>query len=71
MKPVTDRVAVAVPNAAALFDSSYRYGYAFDDIGNRDTAAERGTNFASAANALNQYTNILSGLAPFSSRIRP
>lgn len=48
-----------VTNAAALFDSNYRYGYAFDAIGNRDTAAERGTNFAYTANVLNQYTNIL------------
>ena len=46
-------------NAAALFDSNYRYGYAFDDIGNRNTAAERGTNFMYSANAMNQYTNIL------------
>ena len=55
-----------VTNALAAADLAYRYGYAFDDIGNRNTAAERGTNFAYTANALNQYTGILGGLAPFS-----
>ena len=51
MKPVTNRVAVAVTNAAALLDSNYRYGYAFDDIGNRDTAPE----FATIEESQNRY----------------
>ena len=49
--------------AYSLFSILYLSG---SGIGNRNTAAERGTNFAYTANALNQYTNILSGIAPFS-----
>ena len=45
-------------NAAAAVDSAYRYSYAFDDIGNREAATERGTNSFYAANKLNQYTSI-------------
>ena len=45
-------------NAVATVDSDYRYTYAFDDIGNRETASERGTNICYSANALNQYTSI-------------
>ena len=33
-------------NAVASVDSEYRYAYDFDDIGNRETATERGTNSA-------------------------
>ena len=31
-------------NATATVFAAYRYGYDFDDIGNRKTSAERGTN---------------------------
>ena len=41
-------------NATAEVDSAYRYGYAFDDIGNRETSSERGTNVPYADNHLNQ-----------------
>ena len=49
-------------NATDMVDASYRYGYAFDDIGNRKTSAERETNFTYAANNLNQYTTVGHGL---------
>ena len=39
-------------------DSACRYAYDFDDIGNRETSSERGTNSVYAANQLNQYTEI-------------
>ena len=42
-------------NAVAAVDSDYRYDYDFDDIGNRETSSERGTNSVYAANQLNQY----------------
>ena len=45
-------------NAVAAVDSNYRYTYDFDDIGNRKTSSERGTNSVYAANQLNQYTEI-------------
>ena len=45
-------------NAVASVDSDYRYSYAFDDIGNRETSSERGTNSVYAANQLNQYTAV-------------
>lgn len=45
-------------NAVAAVDSDYRYAYDFDDIGNRETSSERGTNPVYAANQLNQYTEI-------------
>ena len=45
-------------NAVAAVDPDYRYSYAFDDIGNRETSSERGTNSVYAANQLNQYTAI-------------
>jgi len=45
-------------NAVAAVDSDYRYSYAFDDIGNRETSSERGTNSVYAANQLNQYTAV-------------
>jgi RHS repeat-associated protein len=45
-------------NAVASVDSDYRYAYAFDDIGNRESSSERGTNSVYAANQLNQYTEI-------------
>ena len=45
-------------NAVAAVDSDYRYYYAFDDIGNRETSSERGTNSVYAANRLNQYCSI-------------
>ena len=45
-------------NATAAIDSDYRYGYDFDDIGNRKTSAERGTNSVYTASQLNQYTAV-------------
>ena len=45
-------------NAVASVDSNYRYAYDFDDIGNRETSSERGTNSVYAANQLNQYTAV-------------
>ena len=45
-------------NAVAAVDSNYRYAYDFDDIGNRESSSERGTNSVYAANNLNQYTAI-------------
>ena len=45
-------------NAVAAVDSDYHYDYDFDDIGNRETSYERGTNYAYTANSLNQYTAI-------------
>ena len=45
-------------NATAEVDAAYRYGYDFDDIGNRETSSERDTNHTYAANSLNQYTEI-------------
>ena len=36
-------------NAVASVDSDYRYSYDFDDIGNRETSSERGTNSVYAA----------------------
>ena len=46
-------------NATAAVDSAYRYGYDFDDIGNRRTSVERGASSDYEANNLNQYTEIL------------
>ena len=45
-------------NVVAAVDSDYRYAYDFDDIGNRETSSECGTNVVYAANSLNQYTVI-------------
>ena len=45
-------------NAVAAVDSNYRYAYDFDDIGNRETSSERGTNSLYYANNLNQYTAV-------------
>ena len=45
-------------NAIAAVDAAYRYGYNFDDIGNRKTSAERGTNSVYTASQLNQYTAV-------------
>jgi len=45
-------------NAVAAVDSDYRYAYDFDDIGNRETSSERGTNSVYTANQLNQYTAV-------------
>ena len=45
-------------NATATVEAAYRYGYAFDDIGNRATSSERGTNATYAANNLNQYMSV-------------
>ena len=45
-------------NAVAAVDSNYSYAYDFDDIGNRKTSSERGTNSVYTANQLNQYTMV-------------
>ena len=45
-------------NAVASLDSGYRYAYDFDEIGNRESSSERGTNSVYTANSLNQYTGI-------------
>ena len=45
-------------NAVASVDSDYRYAYDFDDIGNRETSSERGTNSVYTANNLNQYNAV-------------
>ena len=45
-------------NAVAAIDSDYRYAYDFDEIGNRETSFERGTNSIYCANNLNQYTAV-------------
>ena len=39
------------------------YQYQYDDIGNRETSSERGTNSVYAANNLNQYTSISNSAA--------
>ena len=43
-------------NSVASVDSAYRYMYDFDDIGNRETVTEQGTNVLYSVNSLNQYT---------------
>ena len=45
-------------DAMAAVDSDYRYAYDYDDIGNRKTAVERGTNIVYATNQLNQYSSV-------------
>ena len=45
-------------NAVAAVDSDYRYAYDFDDIGNRESSSERGTNSVYTSNNLNQYTAV-------------
>ena len=45
-------------NATSAVDADYRYCYRFDDIGNRETSSERGTNAVYAANQLNQYEEV-------------
>ncbi len=45
-------------NAVAAVDSAYRYAYDFDDIGNRESSYERGTNVTYTANNLNQYAAV-------------
>ena len=45
-------------NAVAAVDSDYRYAFDFDDIGNRRSSAERGTNSVYTANQLNQYDSV-------------
>ena len=45
-------------NAVASVDSDYRYAYGFDDIGNRETSSERGTNSVYTANHLNQHVAV-------------
>ena len=45
-------------NAVAAVDSDYCYAYGFDEIGNRETSYECGTNHTYTANRLNQYAAI-------------
>jgi|GEM_PF-438168 len=45
-------------SAVSDVDANYNYAYAFDDIGNRKTASEAGTQSTYSANNLNQYTSI-------------
>ena len=45
-------------NAVAAVDAAYRYSYDFDEIGNRESSSERGTNSVYTANSLNQYTAV-------------
>ncbi len=45
-------------NALARADVDYNYAYVYDDIGNRISSTERGTNTVYAANELNQYTAV-------------
>ena len=45
-------------NAVAAIDANYRYAYDFDEIGNRETSSERGTNSVYTANNLNQYSAV-------------
>ena len=45
-------------NAVAAVDAAYRYSYDFDEIGNRESSSERGTNSVYTANDLNQYTAV-------------
>ena len=45
-------------NALARADADYNYAYAYDDIGNRISSSERGTNTVYEANELNQYTAV-------------
>ena len=45
-------------NAVAAVDAAYRYSYDFDEIGNRESSSERGTNSVYTANNLNQYTAV-------------
>ena len=49
-------------NAVATVDSAYLYSYHFDEIGNRKTSSERGTNSVYVANQLNQYTMVGRGV---------
>ena len=51
-------VCSELTSATAAVDSDYSYGYNFDDIGNRKTSAERGTNSVYTASQLNQYTAV-------------
>ena len=55
-------------------DSACRYAYDFNDIGNRETSSERGTNSVYAANQLNQYcsvTTLTSDVGPQTSSFSP
>ncbi len=52
-------------NAVAAVDLDYRYYYAFDEIGNRKTSSERGTNVLYSANSLNQYTAVADFIPQF------
>ena len=51
--------------------SQYDYTYDFDDIGNRETSSERGTNSFYYANNLNQYTAVDDFTPQFDDDMRP
>ena len=60
-------------NATAAVNAAYRYGYDFDDIGNRMSSAECGVQSAEyVSNELNQYTNIVySAVSPATCHLSP
>ncbi len=45
-------------SAVASADANYNYAYAFDNIGNRNSSTDAGTQLAYTTNALNQYSAI-------------
>ena len=53
-----DCTPVGELNSAAKNARSAEHAYDFDDIGNRETSSERGTNSVYTANQLNQYTAV-------------
>ncbi len=50
-------------SAVSDVDANYNYAYAFDNIGNRTSSTEAGTQSSYSANALNQYDSISLGEA--------
>ena len=60
-------------SATAAVNAAYRYGYDFDDIGNRRSSAECGVQSAEyISNELNQYTNIVySAVSPATRHLSP
>ena len=52
-------------NAVKNAESAEEYAYQYDDIGNRLSSLDIGTNRTYTANALNQYTNIVEGADEF------
>ena len=52
-------------------DSACRYAYDFDDIGNRESSSDRGTNSIYTANSLNQYIAVDGFTPQFDDDMRP